>query len=93
MVPRLLLACRQRCRGPVDHNSTKADTNILAALGRNLKAARISAGLTQRELAARAGIGLAILAQIESGCSDPDLRLLGTLAKAVGCAAYDLVNL
>ena len=77
----------------MDRNSTKAETNILAALGRNLRAARMSAGLTQQEVAARAGIALTILAQIESGCSDPGLRLLGSLAKAVGCAAYDLVNL
>jgi transcriptional regulator with XRE-family HTH domain len=77
----------------VDRNSTKAETNILAALGRNLRAARMAAGLTQQEVAARAGIALTIFAQIESGCSDPGLRLLGSLAKAVGCAAYDLVNL
>ena len=77
----------------MDRNSTETDTNILAALGRNLKTARVSAGLTQQELAVRAGIALTILAQIESGSSDPGLRLLGTLAKAVGCAAYDLVNL
>ena len=77
----------------MDCDSTKAETNILAALGRNLRARRMSAGLTQQEVAARAGIALTILAQIESGCSDPGLRLLGSLAKAVGCAAYDLVNL
>lgn len=76
----------------MDHDSTEA-TNILVALGRNLKAARMSAGLTQQELAARSGIALTVLAQIESGCSDPSLRLLDTLAKAVGCAADDLVNL
>ena len=38
-----------------------------ARLGRNLKAARLRAGLTQRELATRAGVALAFLAQIESG--------------------------
>jgi transcriptional regulator with XRE-family HTH domain len=77
----------------VDRNRTQADTSILAVFGRNLTAARVSAGLTQQELAARAGIAATTLAQIEGGCSDPDLRLLGTLAYAVGCDAYDLVNL
>ena len=79
----------------MDYDSTDTDTdsNILTALGRNLRAARLAAGLTQRQLAIRAGIALTMLVQIESGCSDPGLRLLGTLAKAVGCAAYDLVNL
>lgn len=76
----------------MDRNYIEANTNILATLGRNLRAGRLSAGLTQQELAARAGIALAIFAQIESGCSDPGLDLLGTLAKAVGRAAYDLVN-
>ena len=77
----------------MNRTNTRADTGILTAFGRNLRAARVSAGLTQQELAARVGIALAILTQIESGCSDPDLRLLGSLAKAVGCAAYDLLNL
>jgi transcriptional regulator with XRE-family HTH domain len=79
--------------GLVNQGSTDFSPNILAALGRNLRAARMSAGLTQQEVAARAGIALTVLAQIESGYSDPDLRLLGTLAKAVGCAAHDLLNL
>jgi transcriptional regulator with XRE-family HTH domain len=77
----------------VNHDGVESNTNILAVLGRNLRAARLSAGLTQQEVAARAGIASTIVAQIENGCSDPGLRLLGTLAKAVGCAAYDLVNL
>jgi len=76
----------------VDNYNPESHINILAALGRNLKAARVSAGLTQQEVAARAGVGLAIFAQIESGCSDPDLRLLGALAEAVGCDAGELVN-
>jgi DNA-binding XRE family transcriptional regulator len=79
--------------GPVDHDSPESDIDILAALGRNLKAARLSAGLTQREVAARAGIALSIVARIESGCGDPCLKLLGDLAHAVGCDAHELVNL
>jgi transcriptional regulator with XRE-family HTH domain len=76
----------------VDRNSAETDTNILTAFGRNLRHARVSAGLSQQELAARVGIALTALTQIESGCSDPSLRLLGTLAKAVGCTAYELVT-
>jgi transcriptional regulator with XRE-family HTH domain len=66
----------------MDHDGFEAN-DILTTLGRNLKAARLSAGLTQQQLAARAGVGLTRLAQIESGCRDPDLKLLGALAKAV----------
>ena len=67
-------------------------SRLEALLGRNLKAARLHAGLTQRELAARAGVALAFLAQIESGASAPDLRMLGALAKAVGRAACGLLQ-
>lgn len=63
-----------------------------ARLGRNLKAARVRAGLTQRELAIRAGVALAFLAQIESGVCDADLQRLGALAKAVGRAAFELLQ-
>ena len=63
-----------------------------ARLGRNLKAARLCAGLTQQELAARAGVALAFLAQLESGVCDPDLQRIGALAKAVGRAAFELLQ-
>ena len=61
-------------------------------LGCNLKAARLRAGLTQRELAIRAGVALTFLAQIESGVCDADLQRIGALAKAVGRAAYELLQ-
>ena len=70
-----------------------SNVNILSTLGRNLQAARLSAGLTQQELADRAGVDLAILAQIEVGCRDPGLNLLDDLANAVGCAAVELLYL
>jgi transcriptional regulator with XRE-family HTH domain len=68
-------------------------TPIGALLGRNLRAARLCAGLSQQELAARAGIALGFLAEIEGGVSDPDLRIIGALAKAVGCAAFELLKM
>jgi DNA-binding XRE family transcriptional regulator len=66
--------------------------NIKAVLGCNVKAARRRAGLTQRELAARAGVAPILLARIESGTYDPDLAVLGALAEAVGCPAFELVK-
>jgi transcriptional regulator with XRE-family HTH domain len=65
---------------------------IGSLLGRNLKAARLCAGLSQQELAARAGVTLGLLAEIEAGFSDPELRVIGALAKAVGCAAIELLK-
>ena len=75
----------------MDHNDSVS--NLLARLGRNLQAARLSAGLTQQELADRVGVDLTILAQIERGRQDPGLNLLDDLANAVGCAAVELLYL
>ena len=63
-----------------------------ALLGHNLKAARLGTGLSQQELAARAGVALCLLVEIESGVSDPDLRVIGALARAVGLAASELLK-
>jgi DNA-binding XRE family transcriptional regulator len=90
----------------VDHPPGLADTNagemswlpiatreeFESLFGRNLKAARLCAGLSQQDLAARAGVALIALAEIESGVSDPDLLVIGALAKAVGCAAFELLE-
>ena len=65
---------------------------IVVQFGRNLKAARISAGLTQSELAARAGVAFSLITQIESGVCDPDLRLIDALAKVVGRTASELLR-
>lgn len=67
-------------------------TRIVSLLGRNLKAARRRAGLSQRELAERTGITLGRLVQIEGGISDPDLQIIDSLAKAVGRAAFELLE-
>jgi DNA-binding XRE family transcriptional regulator len=76
--------------GLMDHDNLEP-TNILTALGRNLKARRLSAGLTQGQVAAIAGVPLALVAQVENGCSDPTLDLLDDLAVAVGCEARELL--
>lgn len=65
---------------------------IVTLVGRNLKAARRHAGLSQRELAERTGITLGRLVQIEDGISDPDLQIIDSLAKAVGRAAFELLK-
>jgi ribosome-binding protein aMBF1 (putative translation factor) len=72
--------------------SDRTSGTIESLLGHNLKAARLRAGLSQQDLAARAGVALALLAQIESGVSDPDLQVIGVLAKAVGRAAFELLK-
>ena len=56
-------------------NSTPADA---------LRLLRESVGLTQRELARRAGTAQSVVARIESGATDPSWQTLQRLAQAAG---------
>jgi transcriptional regulator with XRE-family HTH domain len=74
----------------MDH--ANSNTAILVSLGRNLTAARVAAGMTQRQLASRVGIALAMLSRIENGHSDPGLRLVDALANELGRDVYELLD-
>jgi transcriptional regulator with XRE-family HTH domain len=52
--------------------------------GENLRLARLRAGLTQQELAAKANIRQAHVSQIEGGKLNPMLMTMVALAEAVG---------
>jgi transcriptional regulator with XRE-family HTH domain len=52
--------------------------------GENLRIARLKAGLTQQELAAKANIRQAHVSQIEGGKLNPMLMTMVALAEAVG---------
>ncbi len=54
------------------------------ALARRVRALREKRGLTQTELAERAGTGQAAIARIESGKAVPKLDLLARIATALG---------
>jgi transcriptional regulator with XRE-family HTH domain len=61
-------------------------------LGRNLRAARIEAGLTLEELAVRSHIAPATLIEIEKGGGNPDFEMLAALARAVRRAPFELLD-
>lgn len=54
-----------------------------------LREARKRAGLTQRELARRAGTAQSVVARIERGVTSPSL---GTLARLAAAAGFDLLT-
>ena len=58
-----------------------------------LKRLRTEAGLTQQELATRAGLSMAIVISLEQGRrTNPRLDTLRKLAKALGCTAGQLIG-
>lgn len=54
-------------------------------LGRRLREARLAAGLTQAELAARIGSQQSSISHIELGRANPSLLALERIAAAVNC--------
>lgn len=62
-------------------------------IGEKIKAARISANMTQAELAEKLGIAYQNIGQIESGKRKPKLETVVKIAYALGCRFEDLVGL
>ncbi|MEO7034456.1 MAG: helix-turn-helix transcriptional regulator [Polyangiaceae bacterium] len=60
-------------------------------LGRRIAAQRRAAGLTQEELAERAGVNVKTVQGAEQGRTAPDLRTLSLMAKALNSSLDNLV--
>lgn len=63
----------------------------LAIFGSNLRRARESIGITQHDLARRAGVSLSSISYIESGRQNVTLLLAMSLASAVGRPLFTLL--
>lgn len=61
------------------------------SFGAMIIVARKAAGMTQHELAMRAGISRGQLANIETDRTDVPLKTLGRIADALGVSAKDLL--
>jgi len=67
----------------------KQAKKILAA---NVRAARLAAGVSQEELAFRAGIDRTYASQIERAIANPSLGITCAVADALGCTLIDLLT-
>ena len=68
------------------------DNGIREIVGRNVKAAREYAGLSQRELSNRAKVAQSYLSQCESGKWNIGVDNIARIAKATGFNPHDLMN-
>ena len=72
--------------GLADADTSKRKTHgrsTAKSIGLQIRAHRIEQGLTQKQLAARAGITQTVLSRIESGSGNPTLALLEDIAAAL----------
>ena len=60
-------------------------------VGEELRDARVAAGLTQEEVAARAGVDRSYLSRLEHGHQSPTVDMLLRLCDAIGCRASELL--
>lgn len=58
--------------------------DAVALFGKNVRALRKAAALSQEELAFRAGMKRTYLSDLERGMRNPSVRVLGRLANALG---------
>jgi transcriptional regulator with XRE-family HTH domain len=64
----------------------------VAHIGKNLKDARYRAGLTQQELADKAGVTQTTVARIERDAVEPVVTTVRKLAAALGITISDLLD-
>ena len=79
-------------RPAMKHTLSEDDSLILSALGAAIRDHRLQAGLTQAELADRAGIGRPHLNHIEGGRKNPTVVVLVQLAESLGVAPGELLQ-
>lgn len=65
----------------------------MTEIGEKIRSARISANMTQAELAEKLGVAYQNIGQIESGKRKPKLETIVKIAYALGCRVEDLIGL
>lgn len=72
--------------------SNEVETEVRLLVGNNIRAAREFAGLSQRDLSDKAGIGQAYLSQCESGKWNIGVDNIARIARATGFFPHDLMH-
>ncbi len=62
------------------------------SLGSNIRQIREQKGITQAELAEKAGITQAMMCQIERGTKNPSLQVGNEIANLLGCSIDELLD-
>lgn len=66
--------------------------DVVALLGKNVRREREAKGLSQEELAFRAGMKRSYLSDLERGVRNPSVRVLGRLAEALSIPEAQLLT-
>lgn len=66
--------------------------DVVVLFGKNVRALRDREGLSQEELAFRAGMKRSYLSDLERGTRNPSVRALGRIAEALGVAPARLLE-
>jgi transcriptional regulator with XRE-family HTH domain len=64
----------------------------MATVEKNLKRLRKAAGITQEQLAHKAGLSLGYTQRLEAGRHDPPVSTLRAIAKALGVPVAELLK-
>ena len=67
-------------------------TDIKQQLGKKIKELRLRAGLSQEELASKAGLHRTYMSDIERGERNVSVENIGKIAKALGVKSSDLLS-
>ncbi len=87
-----VLVARDSGAKPPERSEVVDGKTVALRLSRNMARLRARHGLTQRELAARAGVGVTVVAAAEARRTSPTLRSVVLIAQALGVSADVLIG-